>query len=134
MKKINDETGKLLCIVYREEDWQEGLNFITDDALFVQVGSWWYPKGKKLATHKHNIVCREADITQEMVYVKSGSMLATIYDQDMTLMEELVLKEGDLAIMVYGAHGYKILEENTKVIEAKNGPFLSVEVDKVKFD
>ena len=44
-----------------------------------------------------------------MVYVKSGSMLATIFDQEMNFIEEVVLKEGDMAIMAYGGHGYKIL-------------------------
>ena len=77
---------------------------------------------------------REANITQEMVYVKSGSMLATIFDQEMNFIEEVILKEGDMAIMAYGGHGYKILEDNTKIIEAKNGPFVSVEVDKVKYE
>ena len=134
MRKINDSKGILLCIVYKDEDWVEGLNFITDDSLFIQVGSWWYQNGKNLATHKHNTVPRESNITQEMVYVKRGSMLATIYDQDMNFIEEVVLKEGDLAIMVYGGHGYKILDDDTKIIEAKNGPFLSVEIDKVKYE
>ena len=134
MKKINDSKGNLLCIVFKDEDWEEGLNFVTDNSLFIQVGSWWYQNGKKIATHSHNFVTREANITQEMVYVKSGSMLVTIFDQEMNLIEEVILKEGDTAVMTYGGHGYKILEDNTKVIEAKNGPFLSVEVDKVKYD
>ena len=134
MREIKDNNGNLLCIVYKDEDWVEGLNFITDNNLFIQVGSWWYQKGKNLAKHQHNIVSRESNITQEMVFVKSGSMLASIYDKDLNLIEELVLKTGDLAIMAYGAHGYKILEDNTKIIEAKNGPFVSVEVDKVKYE
>lgn len=134
MREIKDTKGNLLCIVYKDEDWSEGLNFITDNNLFIQVGSWWYQKGKNLAKHQHNIVPRESNITQEMVFVKSGSMLASIYDQELNLIEELELKAGDLAIMAYGAHGYKILEDNTKIIEAKNGPFVSVEVDKVKYE
>ena len=134
MKKITDSKGKLLCIVYKDEDWVEGLNFITDSSLFIQVGSWWYQNGKNLTKHKHNFVSRKADITQEMVYVKSGSMLATIFDQEMNFIEEILLKEGDMAIMAYGGHGYKILENNTKIIEAKNGPFLNVEIDKIKYE
>jgi hypothetical protein len=134
MTEIKDKNGNLLCIIYKDEDWTEGLNFITDNNLFIQVGSWWYSGGKNLTKHKHNIVPRESNITQEMVYVKSGSMLVSIYDQELNLIEEIILKTGDLAIMAYGAHGYKILEDNTKVIEAKNGPFLSVEVDKVKYE
>lgn len=134
MEKINDKNGNLLCIVYRDENWVEGLNFITDNNLFIQVGSWWYQKDKILAKHKHNIVTRESNITQEMVYVKNGSMSAKIFDQEMNFVDEIVLKQGDLAIMAYGGHGYKILEDNTKIIEAKNGPFVSVEVDKVKYE
>ena len=102
--------------------------------MFIQVGSWWYQNGKKLANHKHNLVSRDANITQEMVYVKSGSMLATIFDSSMNFIESVILKEGDLAIMAFGGHGYKILEDNTKIIEAKNGPFLSVDLDKVKYE
>ena len=134
MKKINDSKGNLLCIVYRDNDWSEGLNFITDNSLFIQVGSWWYQKDKKLAKHKHNVVPRQSDITQEMVYVKSGSMMATIFDQEMNFVQEIILKEGDMAIMAYGGHGYKILEDNTKIIESKNGPFLGVNEDKVKYE
>jgi hypothetical protein len=134
MEKINDKKGNLLCIIHRDEHWVEGLNFITDDSLFIQVGSWWYQKDKNLAKHKHNLVPRESNITQEMVYVKSGSMSAKIFDQKMNFVDEIILKEGDMAIMVYGGHGYKILEDNTKIIEAKNGPFVSVEVDKVKYE
>ena len=134
MRQIKDKNNELLCIVYKDEDWVEGLNFITNDNLYIQVGSWWYQKDKNLAKHKHNIVSREANITQEMVYVKSGSMLATIFDQEMNFIEEIILKEGDMAIMAFGGHGYKILEDNTKIIEAKNGPFLSVEVDKIKYE
>ena len=61
-------------------------------------------------------------------------MLASIFDQEMSFVEEIILKEGDMAIMAYGGHGYKILEDNTKIIEAKNGPFVGVEADKIKFD
>lgn len=134
MRKITDKKNKLLAIVYRDEDWEKGLNFITDNNLFIQVGSWWYEKGKNLSKHKHNIVPRESNITQEMVYVKSGSMKALIFDNQLNHVEDLILKSGDLAIMLDGAHGYEILENNTKIIEAKNGPFVSVEVDKVKYE
>ena len=47
MVKIENE-GQLISIIYRNEDWVKGLNFITPDEMFVQVGSWWYDKGKKL--------------------------------------------------------------------------------------
>jgi len=124
---------KIISIIYRDSDWVEGLNFITPDNLFMQVGSWWYPKGKKLASHVHNDFDRVASRTQEMTYVKKGSMKVLLYDDDMNFLQDLILNEGDLAVFAYGGHGYEILEDNTQIIEAKNGPFVDVETDKTKF-
>ena len=131
--KIYKHNGKILSIVYREEDWVEGLNFITPDELFVQVGSWWYQKGKKLASHVHNNFERKAMRTQEMTYVKKGSMRVLLYDEDQNFIEDFVLNEGDLSVFAYGGHGYEILEDDTKIIEAKNWPFIDVDTDKTKF-
>ncbi|MBU1011376.1 MAG: hypothetical protein KKG99_00100 [Bacteroidetes bacterium] len=125
--------GQILTIIYRDKDWVEGLNFITPNELFVQVGSWWYDKGRKLASHVHNDFERSAMRTQEMTYVKRGSMRVLLYDEDHIYLQDFVLYEGDLAVFAYGGHGYEILEDGTKIIEAKNGPFVDVETDKTKF-
>ena len=57
--------GRIISIIYRDEDWVTGLNFITPDEMFVQVGSWWYDKGKVLAKHVHKDFDRVACRTQE---------------------------------------------------------------------
>jgi oxalate decarboxylase/phosphoglucose isomerase-like protein (cupin superfamily) len=124
---------QILAIIYRDSDWAEGLNFITPNELFIQVGSWWYPKGKKLASHVHKDFERSALRTQEMTYVKRGSMRVLLYDNDQNYLQDFVIKEGDLAVVAYGGHGYEILEDGTQIIEAKNGPFVDVETDKTKF-
>lgn len=125
--------GKIIAIIYRDKDWVEGLNFITPNELFVQVGSWWYNKGKKLASHVHNDFERVAVRTQEMTYVKQGAMRVLLYNEKKEYLQDFNLYEGDLAVFAYGGHGYEILEDNTKIIEAKNGPFVDVETDKTKF-
>ena len=125
--------GKIIAIIYRDKDWVEGLNFITPNELFVQVGSWWYNKGKKLASHVHNDFERIAVRTQEMTYVKQGAMRVLLYNEEKEYLQDFNLYEGDLAVFAYGGHGYEILEDNTKIIEAKNGPFVDVETDKTKF-
>jgi len=33
-------------------------------------------------------------------------------------------------VILRGYHGYEILEDDTRVLEVKNGPFTSVEADK----
>ena len=72
--------------------------------------------------------------TQEMTYVKRGSMRVLLYDEDQQYLQDFVIKEGDMAVVAYGGHGYEILEDNTQIIESKNGPFVSVEKDKKKFN
>ena len=125
--------GRILAIVYRNEDWKEGLQFMTPDELFVQVGTWFYPKGKVLDTHVHKEHSRTATKTHEMTYMRKGSMKVFLFDDRKNKVNEFVLREGDTAVFAGGGHGYEILEDGTQVLEAKNGPFVSVEKDKEKF-
>ena len=131
--KIYKHNHQILSIVYKEEDWVKGLNFITPDELYIQVGSWWYNKGKKLDSHVHNNFERKTLRTQEMTYVRKGSMRVLLYDDNQKLLEDFILNEGDTAVFAYGGHGYEILDDDTQIIEAKNGPFIDVKTDKTKF-
>ncbi len=124
---------KIICIIYRDSDWKKGLNFITPDAMFIQAGSWWYDEGKELQRHVHNDFDRTATRTQESVYVRRGSMRVDLYTEEFEKFKDFVLYEGDLAVFAYGGHGYVILEDNTQIIETKNGPFIDVDTDKTKF-
>jgi len=124
---------KIIAIIHRENDWSKGLDFLTDNDLNVQVGTWWYDKGKSLDRHLHNTYDRLAKRTQEMVYVKQGLLLVKLYDDDKNYIQDTVLNTGDIGIFVNGGHGYEILEDNTMIIEAKNGPFTNVSKDKTKF-
>lgn len=132
MKKI-EHNGKIIVIIYRDEDWIEGLNFLTPSEMFIQVGSWWYQKGKVLDKHVHKEFDRLANRTQECVYVRKGSMKVTLYTEELEDLETFILYSGDLAVFAYGGHGYEILEDNTQIIESKNGPFIDVDTDKIKF-
>jgi len=48
-------------------------------------------------------------------------------------IEKIEVSEGEILILLNSGHGYKILEDNTKVIEIKNGPYLGAEVDRRRF-
>ena len=126
--------GQIISIIYRDSDWVKGLNFITPDEFFVQVGSWWYDKGKKLDSHIHKEFDRNATRTQETIYVKQGSVKVLLFTEEEEFFQDYVLYQGDLAVFGYGGHGYEILEDDTQIIESKNGPFICVDKDKKKFD
>ena len=130
MMKI-EKDGHLFAILHRKEEWVGGLDFLTPDESFCQVGTWWYQTGKSLQAHKHVENVRPNNLTQECVIVMSGSVRVDLYDKNDQKFQDIIINEGDLIVLLNGGHGYQILEENTKVIECKNGPFISVEKDKV---
>lgn len=112
------------------EDWKPGLSFYSDDGDFIQAGSWGYDAGKALLPHIHNEVERKVYRTQEVLYIRKGSISAQIYDLDANFVEELIVKEGDTLILLNSGHGYKILEDGTQVLEVKNGPYLGPDIDR----
>ena len=100
--------GKIISIIYRDDDWVEGLNFITPNELFVQAGSWWYQKGEILQNHIHTNYAREGTRTQETVYVKKGSMRCLVFTEEKEFLEDFILYEGDLAVFAFGGHGFEV--------------------------
>jgi hypothetical protein len=122
--------NKTVAIVHSSTDWNEGLDFLTPDETFIQAGTWWYSSGKILRAHRHKINERKAERTQETIIVMNGSMRIDFYDDSYNVFQQETVKTGDICIILTIGHGYQILEDNTKIVEVKNGPFTSVEKDK----
>ena len=126
--------GKILARHIIPEDITPGLVSFTNDDEFLQVVAWGhYEKGKYLQDHWHNEFERNALRTYEAVYVVKGAIEARLFDLELVLVETLTIKQGELLILLESAHGYTILEEDTTVLEIKNGPFMGVDKDKTKF-
>ncbi|PHR56634.1 MAG: hypothetical protein COA43_13495 [Robiginitomaculum sp.] len=114
------------------EEWDAGLKFFSADPDYIQVGIWGYDKGKELLAHTHNSVPRTFDITQETLYIRKGKIMAHIYDKSLKLVDEREVCEGDIITLMFGGHGYTILEDGTQVLEVKNGPYVGAEADRVR--
>lgn len=133
MEKITD--GDLnLAIVIRNTDWEEGLDFASSDGDYQQVGTWVYKKGKKLNPHIHLIESREVLRTQEVIFIRDGRIKANIYTENEKFLKSIELGKGDVIILLAGGHGYEILEDNTRVLEVKNGPYLGPDKDRKRID
>ncbi len=127
---IIEKDSQRIALKFGMEDIKDGLSFFSKDGDVVQVGTWKYQKGKNLLAHIHNFVERKVDRTQEFVFVVKGAMKASVYDENESLIEEVVLNSGEGMILFSGGHGYDILEDDTVVIEMKNGPYLGAEIDR----
>jgi len=131
-KIIDGET--ILAIIVRNDDWQDGLNFISSEKDYAQVGFWDYKKGQKLSAHIHLNSPRLAQKTQEVIFVKQGSLRADIYNLQEKFLQAVELRSGDTAIFLNGGHGYEILEDDTEVLEVKNGPYAGAEKDRKRIN
>jgi len=123
-----------VAIFHKAGEWKEGLDFLTENTSFIQAGTWWYHKGKDLRSHKHIINKRIAERTQEVIVVLSGRVRVDLYDENRKIFHQEELVTGDIGVILKEGHGYHIMEDNTRVIEVKNGPFVSVEKDKIFLD
>lgn len=129
MREVFSE-GIVLSRVIEKEDWKEGLSFFSNESDFIQVGTWKYNEGKQLLKHVHNEVYRKIDRTHEVLYVKKGKILAKIYSVEGKYVDEMIVSEGEIIILLNSGHGYTILEDDTQVLEIKNGPYLGAEIDR----
>ena len=127
--------GRLIARHLNSLDLQiNGLTFYSEDQDGIQVGIWSYGEDKILAPHIHNLVPKTTQRTSEVLYVISGSIHADIYDEDAQLILGLEVKTGDILICLAGGHGYRTLQEDTLVLEVKNGPYFGPEVDRTRIE
>ena len=122
----------LIAVIKRFSEWKDNLEFVTDEDKFIQVGTWKYNKGKTLDRHFHNISERKSNVTQECVFVVTGSLLIKFYSGQ-KFLKSVILNQFDYSIIFNGGHSYEILEDNTRVLETKNGPFPGLELDKTRY-
>lgn len=133
MREFKDGSIVLARLI-NESDIKEGLNFFSQDEEFIQVGFWHYERGKKLLAHRHNHAPREVAFTQEVLFIKNGKIRAKIYDLNDAQVAEFEAKSGDILVMLNGGHGYEILENDTQVLEIKNGPYLGADIDRRRLE
>jgi len=130
--KIKD---KLLHMVYRKSEFEEGRTQLVNDDNFIQCAFLRLEKGHTFRPHQH--IWKEPAfdkiIAQESWVVIRGSAKVFFYDTEGELLETHTLNEGDCSFTLEGGHTYEILEDDTLVYEYKTGPYEGQKRDKEHF-
>jgi hypothetical protein len=121
----------VIAIIIRSKFKTEGIEFFTPDHFSQQLGYMSRPKGYAIEPHLHRVVERTVTLTQEVLFVKSGSVKILLYDNDHVFVAERILEPGDIILLASGGHALEMLE-NSELIEVKQGPYACDE-DKVRF-
>jgi len=117
--KHND---KILGIIIRTSFHKDGIAFFTPDDFSQQLGYMNRPKDYLIPPHTHNEVERKVDLTQEVLFIKSGIVRVDFYDDNQQYLESRILEKGDVVLLAHGGHGFKMLEPS-EMIEVKQGPY-----------
>ena len=116
------------CLAYiiRADFSPAQTTFLTPPEYKQQVGFVVYPAGGVIQQHTHHPLERHIVGTSEVIIVKQGHCLLYVYNNGHELIALRELCPGDLALMVAGGHGFRMLE-NTTLLEIKQGPYTGVD-------
>lgn len=124
--------GQTIAIIIRRDYRVDGIKFLSPTDFSLQLGHMTRPAGYQVVPHIHNPVERNTIGTQEVLFVKSGTIRIDFYGYDQRFLESRSLSAGDAVLLAGAGHGIEVLEEAT-IVEVKNGPFIDG-ADKGRFE
>lgn len=122
----------LLSVIF--QPGEPGRTDLCDAKESLQVSYISSEKGSRTRAHRHKLIQRVTDVTQEAWIVVSGAILVGIYDTDMTRVGEWQINSGGCAILYSGGHDFQSLTEDTFIYEVKNGPYFGASADREYFE
>ena len=119
-------------MVMRKSDFKKGRRDIIDEDQFIQCSALDMDDGKTFKAHQH--IWKGGSgrvIAQESWHVVEGKVRCMFYDTDGGHLMDVEMNEGDTSFTLEGGHNYEILQDDTKVLEYKTGPYHGQELDKI---
>ena len=113
---------KLFAIIIKANYVSKDIEFFTPDNFSQQLGYMKREKGYEISPHLHNPVKREVSYTKEVLIIKSGKVRVDFYDDEKIYFESRILNQGDVILLAFGGHGFKMIE-TSEIIEVKQGPY-----------
>lgn len=123
---------QLISVIIKSQYRSKNIEFFTPDDFSQQLAYMNRPKGYEIPPHVHNPVRREVSYTQEVLFIRSGSVRIDYYDDDKNYLKSRMLESGDVVLLSGGGHGF-VMREDSEIIEVKQGPYAG-EKDKTRFE
>jgi hypothetical protein len=110
------------AIVIRAGESVSGIRFFSPSDYSQQIGLMTRPSGYVVPAHIHNEVERKITQTQEVLLLRKGTCLVTLFDPTSKAIERIQLEKGDVILLANGAHKIEMLSE-CEILEVKQGPY-----------
>ncbi len=131
IERINHKKLRL-AIIIRSSYSNNSIEFFTNDSDSQQLGYMTREKGYNITPHRHNLINRNVQVTQEVLFIKSGEVRVDFYDDKENYIKSSILTKGDVILLIEGGHGFYMIKKS-EIIEVKQGPYCG-EKDKVRFN
>ena len=125
--------GIIYAIIIKFDYKPQKTEFFTKKEDLQQIGFIVYEAGGTIQPHYHKFNKRTINKTTETLFVKEGKLEYQIFDNVRSSISNGILEKGDIITLLNGGHGFKIIED-VILIEVKQGPFISTEIDKERFN
>jgi len=132
IEKISHEDQLYAIIIRESATTVNSIEFLTDNDNQFQIGIMNKNDCDVITPHFHKPVKRVLYNTPEVIIVKKGNLETYIYDENNNKIFTRILSEGDIIYLNKGGHSFKAIG-NAKIIEIKQGPFITTKVDKERF-
>ena len=114
--------GEVIAVVVRAGARAGATAFVTDAEASLQLGFVVSPAGREIPRHIHRPPIRTVARTAEVLIVESGTCEMDLYGDDLAPVATVVLRTGDVALLLRGGHGFRMTED-TVLLEVKQGPY-----------
>ena len=131
IENISDEKGNEIANIIYSSFQREGIEFITNNESSLQLAYMSREAGHKIQPHMHLPRNSYIKVTQEVLFIKSGSVRLELYDNNKVFICSRKLGSGDVIQLVSGGHGFEMIEMS-EIIEVKQGPYSETR-DKERF-
>jgi uncharacterized protein YjlB len=125
VEHIRHDGASLACIV-RAGLQPDSTRFVTAEDWTQQVGFVVYPAGGEIVRHVHRRIRRNIVGTSEVLIVRRGRCEIDLFGDDGAPVATRELCTGDIAIILAGGHGFRMLED-TVFLEVKQGPYTGID-------
>jgi hypothetical protein len=110
------------AIVIRSSATVDGIKFFSPSDYSQQLGLMTRPAGYIVPAHIHNEVERTIVQTQEVLFIRKGSCLVTLFTDSLEIEAQITLTEGDVILLANGGHQIEMISK-CEILEVKQGPY-----------
>ncbi|TDH23536.1 hypothetical protein EXU57_17190 [Segetibacter sp. 3557_3] len=119
------EGDAIVAIILRATYNNKGIEFFTPLTFSQQLGYMNRPRGYVVQPHIHRVIERKLTSTEEVLYIKSGTVKIRLFDTQHVFIADRILHTGDVILLANCCHGIEVIED-AEIIEVTQGPSLEV--------